>query len=92
MRLGAAWDYRCAAHQYRLMAGGHCHYSVYNQLLPWDHAAGVLLHQEAGGCAAMLDGAPYAPAVVAGGMICAPDRASWDALREALFEDDPASP
>ncbi len=47
--VGSSWDYRCAAHQYRLMAAGHCHYSVYNRLLPWDHAAGVLLHQEAGG-------------------------------------------
>lgn len=87
-RVGAAWDYRCAAHQYRLMAGGHCHYSVYNRLLPWDHAAGVLLHWEAGGYSAMLDGSAYAPAVMAGGMICAPNRDSWEALRVALLETE----
>jgi fructose-1,6-bisphosphatase/inositol monophosphatase family enzyme len=86
-RAGSSWDYRCAAHQYRLMAGGHCHYSVYNRLLPWDHAAGVLLHAEAGGYAAMLDGSAYDPAVMEGGMICAPDRASWAALRTVLFEE-----
>ena len=84
--LGAAWDFRCAAHQYRLMAAGHCHYSVYNRLLPWDHAAGVLLHQEAGGHSARLDGSPYDPADPEGGIICTPDPASWTALRAALFD------
>ena len=85
-RLGAAWDYRCAAHQYRMLAAGHCHYAVYNRLLPWDHAAGVLLHSEAGGYAARLDGTPYDPASPEGGLICTPDRASWAALRTALFD------
>jgi fructose-1,6-bisphosphatase/inositol monophosphatase family enzyme len=83
--VGSSWDYRCAAHQYRLLAAGHCHYSVYNRLLPWDHAAGVLLHQEAGGHTALIDGRPYSPARIDGGMICAPDPASWDALNTALF-------
>jgi fructose-1,6-bisphosphatase/inositol monophosphatase family enzyme len=83
--VGSSWDYRCAAHQYRLLAAGHCHYSVYNRLLPWDHAAGVLLHQEAGGHTALIDGRPYSPARIDGGMICAPDPASWDAINEALF-------
>ena len=86
MRLGAAWDYRCAAHQYRLMAAGHCHYAVYNKLLPWDHAAGVLLHSEAGGYSARLDGTPYDPADTGGGLICTSDQASWTALHAALFE------
>ena len=85
-RLGAAWDYRCAAHQYRLLAAGHGHYAVYNRLLPWDHAAGVLLHHEAGGYAARLDGTQYDPADPEGGLICTPDRASWAALRAALFD------
>ena len=82
---GSSWDYRCAAHQYRLMAAGHCHYAVYNRLLPWDHAAGILLHAEAGGYTAMLDGSPYSPTVMDGGLICAPDKLSWAALRAALF-------
>ena len=83
--LAAAWDYRCAAHQYRLLAAGRCHYAVYNKLLPWDHAAGVLLHQEAGGHAARLDGSPYTPAQTDGGLICTPDPQSWTALHTALF-------
>lgn len=86
-QLGAAWDYRCAAHQYRLLAAGHCHFAVYNRLLPWDHAAGVLLHQEAGGYAARFDGSAYSPAEIDGGLICAPDQASWSAIRAALIEE-----
>lgn len=85
-RLGAAWDYRCAAHQYRMLAAGHCHYVVYNRLLAWDHAAGWLLHQEAGGYSARLDGSAYRPAHTAGGLICTPDEASWRELRAGLFE------
>ena len=85
-RLGAAWDYRCAAHQYRMLAAGHCHYVVFNRLLPWDHAAGWLLHREAGGWSARLDGSAYNPAQTTGGLICTPDEASWHMLRTALLE------
>ncbi len=81
----ASWDYRCAAHEYRMAAGGHCHFLLYNHLMPWDHLPGFLLHREAGGYAARLDGSAYRPTDLDGGMLCAPDRASWDELRETLF-------
>jgi hypothetical protein len=53
--------------------------------MPWDHAAGWLLHQEAGGYSARFDGSPYRPTSHEGGIICAPDAASWHALHETLF-------
>jgi len=84
-RVAAAWDYRCAAHQYRMMAAGQCHFSVYQRLLPWDHAAGWLLHQEAGGWSARLDGSPYRAQHTSGGLVLAPDRESGLALQETLF-------
>jgi fructose-1,6-bisphosphatase/inositol monophosphatase family enzyme len=84
-RLAASFQYRCAAHEYRLAAGGHCHFLLYGRLYPWDHAPGVLLHQEAGGHSARFDGTPYRPTHLAGGLICAPDRASWQALHDALL-------
>lgn len=87
-RLAGAWDYRCAAHQYRLAASGGCHFSVYSRLLPWDHAAGELLYREAGGYVARLDGSPYSPSSIEGGLILAPDQASWTALHVALFGPD----
>jgi len=78
-------DFRCAAHAYRLVAMGACDFLLFNRLLPWDHAPGWLLHREAGGYAAILDGRPYSPTIHTGGMICAPDRESWLALHEALI-------
>ena len=58
-RVANASDYRCAAHQYRLLCGGFYDFALYSKLMPWDHAAGWLLHREAGGYSACLDGTPY---------------------------------
>lgn len=88
-RVAAAWDLRCAAHQYRMAAAGHCHFLFYFRLMPWDHAPGWLLHREAGGYAARFDGSDYRPAHTGGGLICAPDRTSWEALRETLLGEAP---
>jgi fructose-1,6-bisphosphatase/inositol monophosphatase family enzyme len=82
-----AWDCRCAAHQYRLAAAGHLHFLLYYRLYPWDHAPGWLLHREAGGYAARFDGSGYDPLDTGGGLICAPDRAAWQELRENLFSE-----
>jgi fructose-1,6-bisphosphatase/inositol monophosphatase family enzyme len=85
-RLAGTLNYRCAAHEYRLAASGHAHLLFYNKLMPWDHAPGWLLHREAGGYAARFDGSPYeAGHHIAGGLICAPDRASWQEARDALL-------
>lgn len=84
-RLGASWDYRCAAHEYRMASSGQCHFLFFNRLMPWDHAPGWLLHREAGGYSARLDGSPYSPLVTDGGLICVPDRPSWQAVRDALL-------
>jgi fructose-1,6-bisphosphatase/inositol monophosphatase family enzyme len=86
VKLAGAADYRCAAHQYRMVAAGHLDYLVFNRLMPWDHLPGVLLHQEAGGYAAHFDGSPYVPGDLTGGLICTPDRASFEALRAILME------
>jgi fructose-1,6-bisphosphatase/inositol monophosphatase family enzyme len=88
-RLGGSWDYRCAAHEYRMTSAGHCHFLVFNRLLPWDHAAGWLLHREAGGFSARFDGSAYSPVSTDGGLICAPDHASWEALRTTLLANTP---
>ncbi len=87
-RLAATVNYRCAAHEYRFVAGGHAHLLVYNRLMPWDHAPGWLLHREAGGYAARFDGTAYDPARQnSGGLILAPDRAGWDEARSTLLGD-----
>jgi fructose-1,6-bisphosphatase/inositol monophosphatase family enzyme len=84
-RLAAVTDYRCAAHQYRMLAAGHCDMQLFRKLLPWDHAAGVLMHREAGGYGKQFDGSDYKPSVIDGGLLLASDAASWDALAEAIL-------
>jgi fructose-1,6-bisphosphatase/inositol monophosphatase family enzyme len=82
---------RCCGHEYRLLASGACDFVVHGQLMPWDHAPGLLIHREAGGYSAQLDGLPYEPATRRLGIIAAPDRASWETLRSAFIEGRPAA-
>jgi fructose-1,6-bisphosphatase/inositol monophosphatase family enzyme len=85
-RLAMSSWLRCAAHEYRMAAAGHCHLLFYNKLMPWDHAAGWLLHREAGGYSAHFDGTAYRPMHLTGGLICAPDKESWLLARDVLLE------
>jgi fructose-1,6-bisphosphatase/inositol monophosphatase family enzyme len=78
-------NYRVAGHDYRTFATGHCHFVVFNKLMPWDHLAGCLISQEAGGHVARFDGSPYLPTHRDGGLIVATDRDAWQALRREVF-------
>ncbi|OCJ04249.1 inositol monophosphatase [Rhizobium sp. AC44/96] len=78
-------NYRCAAHEHRALAGGHVHYLMYNKLMPWDHLAGTLICQEAGGYAARFDGSAYLPHHIDGGLLITPDKDSWELLRREVF-------
>lgn len=50
---------RCAAEQYPRLVLGQNDVSLFERTLPWDHAAGVLFLNEAGGKVARPDGSPY---------------------------------
>jgi len=78
-------NYRCAAHEYRILVSGYAQFLMYNKLMPWDHLAGTLISQEAGAHAARFDGSPYLPHHVDGGLLVAPDREAWDMLRRKVF-------
>ncbi len=80
-------DLRCAAHEYMALVSGALHYALYRKLMPWDHAPGNLLHREAGGYGAHLDGSAYD---VTGpdhchGFLYAPDAESWRAIVRTLM-------
>src|SRR5690606_37209502 len=79
--------YRCAAHEYRIIATGGAHFAVYNKLMPWDHLPGALIHQEAGGYLARWDGSAYLPSHVDGGLLVAPDKESWREIQTALWQE-----
>ncbi|MEN5298303.1 inositol monophosphatase family protein [Brucella sp. TWI559] len=79
--------YRCAAHEYRIIATGGAHFACYNKLMPWDHLPGALIHQEAGGYLARWDESDYLPSHTGGGLLVAPDKESWKAIQSALFAE-----
>lgn len=78
-------NYRCAAHEYRTLAGGHVHYLMYNKLMPWDHLAGSLISEEAGAYVRRFDGSSYLPHHLDGGLLIAVDKDSWELLRREVF-------
>ncbi|NLQ18340.1 inositol monophosphatase [Marinomonas sp. M1K-6] len=67
---------------YRQIAQGHFHFSLTYKMLPWDHAAGVLIHTEAGGVCRTLDGQEYRPTMLDGEMLAAQSEQQWQALAE----------
>lgn len=71
---------RCAAEQYPRLALGVNDVSVFERTLAWDHAAGVLFLNEAGGKAARFDGSPYRVDEDRTGLIGAASPALWEKL------------
>ena len=73
-----------AAHDYIALITGRMHFALFRRLMPWDHAAGVLLHQEAGGYCRLTEGPDYAPTLRSGSLLLTPDSATWNTLYSLL--------
>lgn len=72
---------RCAAEQWPRLVLGINDVSIFQRTLAWDHAAGVLLLNEAGGKAARFDGRPYhVDEHLQPGLLGASSPALWDEL------------
>ena len=79
--------HHCACIEYMLLSAGAVHFCRYaGQLKPWDHAAGLLIHQEAGGYHGLLpDGTRYQPlGPRPGALIVAMSEAHWHILAPIL--------
>lgn len=76
--------WRCSAWEYRMLITGAMAFCLNESLKPWDHAAGVLIHSEAGGYAATLAGDTYRPTMVEGYLLAAPNRDLWAEISNAL--------
>ncbi|MFO1128282.1 MAG: inositol monophosphatase family protein [Rhodospirillales bacterium] len=73
--------------EYLELARGGIDFAQYVRLKPWDHAAGVLIHAEAGGWSALRGGGrPYRPEprISEEALLLAPDRDMWRDLDQAL--------
>ena len=79
----------CAAEQYPRLALGVNDVSIFERTLAWDHAAGVLWLNEAGGKAARPDGSPYrVDEWDRSGLLGAASPALWDRLAELYSKMD----
>jgi fructose-1,6-bisphosphatase/inositol monophosphatase family enzyme len=79
IRLGSA------AHDYWALAEGRSQVLAYRRLKPWDHAAGVLIHEEAGGYSRLMSGQPYRPVGAEQmGLLCAPTPAIWQQVKDLV--------
>ncbi|MDO7836105.1 inositol monophosphatase family protein [Sphingobium sp. HBC34] len=76
---------RCAAEQYPRLALGQNDVSVFARTLPWDHAAGTLFLNEAGGCCQRIDGPPYLVGDMRRGLLGASSPRLWDKAATILF-------
>ncbi|TNE30376.1 MAG: inositol monophosphatase [Alphaproteobacteria bacterium] len=80
---------RCAAEQYPRLALGENDVSFFERMLAWDHAAGILWLNEAGGKAARPDGSPYrVDEWDKPGLIGAASPALWDELATRMLQLD----
>jgi fructose-1,6-bisphosphatase/inositol monophosphatase family enzyme len=76
---------RCAAEQYPRLILGVNDVSIFERTYPWDHAAGALWVNEAGGKVARLDGSPYrVDDWQRKGLLGASSPELWDEMAERL--------
>ncbi|MCC6829217.1 MAG: inositol monophosphatase [Novosphingobium sp.] len=76
---------RCAAASYPRLATGHDDVALFQRILPWDHAAGVLFLTEAGGVVTHWDRQPYRVGGSGAGVLAAANGALWQAAAEVLL-------
>ena len=77
---------RCSAHEYRSLAQSAADFILSPMLTPWDHVAGCLIAEEAGGVAKLLDGTPYRAGCREGRLLVARSELLWETAA-AHFDD-----
>lgn len=74
----------CAGIEYPKLASGEADFALYNKSEPWDHLPGLAIVEEQGFVHGKHDGSPYRPGDNTGGLLVAPDRASFTEIRALL--------
>ena len=74
-----------AAIDYARLVDGETDFNLYWRSLPWDHAAGVLLCEEAGASARRPDRTAYAAHQTGAGLLAAAGEVAWESIHEALL-------
>lgn len=76
---------RCAAEQYPRLALGQNDLAIFERSMPWDHAAGGLFLNEAGGRFARPDGSAYRVGDLRSGLLGASSPRIWDLAARTLY-------
>lgn len=76
---------RCAAEQYPRIVLGENDLTIFERSLPWDHAAGAIFLNEAGGRLCRTDGTPYVVGDDRRGLLGAASPQLWDEAARVLF-------
>ena len=79
----------CGGIDYMLMARGKTHFKFSSASLPWDHAAGILIMEEAGATTGFLGGSRYDVHHHDRHLLIAPTPESWGALQALLAPAPP---
>jgi fructose-1,6-bisphosphatase/inositol monophosphatase family enzyme len=80
----------CAGREYPDIVGGIQDFALFWRTLPWDHAAGSLYTEEAGGVVRRLDGSAYDPTDRPRlGLLAAVSEPIWRRVRDTLFPGGP---
>jgi fructose-1,6-bisphosphatase/inositol monophosphatase family enzyme len=74
----------CSGIDYPRIATGELDFLLWWRTRPWDHLAGSLLVEEAGGAALRPDGSPYRPFDGGEGLLVAHRAADWPQIRNVL--------
>ena len=82
---GNTETYLCCAHEYLDILVGNAYFSLYSRIRPWDHLAGAMMLEEAGGFVRKWDKSLYRPGDERGGVICTPDEGLWDTVYDLLL-------
>lgn len=84
-KIRMSFYYNCSAYEYWMLGSGRIDFVAQQKTNPWDHLAGLLIHREAGGYSARYDGQPHRPGEMEGGILAAPDRDSWETIRQDII-------
>ena len=75
----------CAGHNYGRLLRGESQFLINFSTHPWDHLPGHAIAGAAGFHAARHDGAPFDPFDSKGGVLVAPDLATWEEIHSLLL-------
>lgn len=85
-RFAAVTDgYSCAGYEYPAIIESEQEFALFQRVLPWDHAPGVLLLIEAGGVARRPDGSPFDLDHSRRGLLLAASPGVWNRVRDMLY-------